>query len=146
MLANPTGRENDRRIHLLYAHRPLAAYSWTLVKNMVRNFSNMCFALALSIALLMNSFAVQDELVWLAVLSVFVSAILTNLMWIRSMGIAGIGGLSIVYIELGSGSLPGTILTVITTLLLVIAVFLAIYADLSYPSKNIQGDEKQHEI
>ena len=33
MLANPTGRENDRRIHLLYAHCPLAAYSWTLVKN-----------------------------------------------------------------------------------------------------------------
>jgi len=43
---------------------------------------------------------------------------------------------------LGSGSLPGTILTVLTTLLLVTAVLLAIYADLSYPSKNIQGDEK----
>ena len=120
----------------------MAIDSWTLVKNMVRNFSNMCFALALSIALLMKSFAVQDELVWLAVLSVFVSAILTNLMWIRSIGIAGISGLSIVYIKLGSGSLPGTILTVLTTLLLVTAVLLAIYADLSYPSKNIQGDEK----
>ena len=120
----------------------MAIDSWTLVKNMARNFSNMCFALALSIALLMKSFAVQDELVWLAVFSVFVSAILTNLMWIRSMGIAGISGLSIVYIKLGSGSFPGTILTVLTSLLLVIAVFLAIYADLSYPSKNIQGDEK----
>ena len=113
---------------------------------MTRTLSNMCFALALSSALLMKLFAVQDELVWLAVFSVFASAILTNLMWIRSIGIAGISGLSIVYIKLGSGSLPGTILTVITTLLLVIAVFLAIYADLSYPSKNIQGDEKQHEI
>ena len=113
---------------------------------MARNLSNMCFALALSIALLMKLFAVQDELVWLAVFSVFVSAILTNLMWIQSMGIAGISGLSIVYIKLGSGSLPGTILTVLTTLLLVTAVLLAIYADLSYPSKNIQGDEKQHEI
>ncbi len=109
----------------------------------------MCFALALSIALLMNSFAVQDELVWLAVLSVFVSAILTNLPFAgcfaicpRSMGIAGISGLSIVYIKLGSSSLPGTILTVLTTLLLVTAVLLAIYADLSHPSKNIQGDEK----
>ena len=106
----------------------------------------MCFALALSITLLMKSFAVQDELVWLAVLSVFVSAILTNLMCIRSIGIAGISGLSIVYIKLGSSSLPGTILTVLTTLLLVTAVLLAIYADLSYPSKNIQGDEKKHEI
>ena len=102
----------------------------------------MCFALALSIALLMKSFAVQDELVWLAVLSVFVSAILTNLMLIRSIGIAGISGLSIVYFKLGSGSLAGTILTVLTTLLLVIAVLLAIYADLAHPSKNIQGDEK----
>lgn len=127
----------------------MAIDSWTLVKNLARNFSNMCFALALSIALLMNSFAVQDELVWLAVLSVFVSAILTNLPFAgcfaicpRSMGIAGISGLSIVYIKLGSSSLPGTILTVLTTLLLVTAVLLAIYADLSYPSKNIQGDEK----
>ena len=127
----------------------MAIDSWTLVKNLARNFSNMCFALALSIALLMKSFAVQDELVWLAVLSVFVSAILTNLPFAgcfaicpRSMGIAGISGLSIVYIKLGSGSLPGTILTVLTTLLLVTAVLLAIYADLSYPSKNIQGDEK----
>ena len=127
----------------------MAIDSWTLVKNMARNFSNMCFALALSITLLMKSFAVQDELVWLAVFSVFVSAILTNLpfagcfaMWPRSMGIAGISGLSIVYFKLGSGSLPGTILTVLTSELLVIAVFLAIYADLSYPSKNIQGDKK----
>jgi len=119
------------------------------VKNMTRTFSNMCFALALSSALLMKLFAVQDELVWLAVFSVFASAILTNLpfagcfaMWPRSMGIAGISGLSIVYFKLGNSSFPGTILTVLTTLLLVIAVFLAIYADLSYPSKNIQGDEK----
>ena len=103
----------------------------------------MCFTLALSSALLMKLFAVQDELVWLAVFSVFASAILTNLMWIRSMGIAGISGLSIVYFKLSNGSsLPGTILTILTSLLLVIAVFLAIYADLSYPLKNIQGDEK----
>ena len=102
----------------------------------------MCFALALSTALLMKLFAVQDELVWLAVFSVLVTAILTNLMWIRSMGIAGISGLSIVYFKLGNSSFPGTILTVLTTLLLVIAVLLAIYADLSYPFKNIQGDEK----
>ena len=123
------------------------------MKNMTRTSSNMCFALALSSALLMKLFKVQDELIWLAVLSVFVSVILTNLpfagyfvMWPRSMGIAGMSGLSIVYFKLGSGSFPGTILTVLTSLLLVTAVFLAIYADLSYPSKNIQGDEKSHEI
>jgi hypothetical protein len=89
----------------------------------------------------MKLLTVQDELVWLAVFSVVVSAILTNLMWIRFIGIAGIDGLSIVYIKLVSSSLPGTILTVLTSLLLVIAVFLAIYADLSHPSTNNQGDE-----
>ena len=124
----------------------MAIDTWTLVKNMARNFSNMCFALALSSALLMKLFKVQDELIWLAVLSVFVSVILTNLMWIRSMGIAGIGGLSIVYFRLGSSSLPGTILTVVTALLVVIAISLAIYSDLSHPLKNNQGDEKSHEI
>jgi CHASE2 domain-containing sensor protein len=94
----------------------------------------------------MKLFKVQDELIWLAVLSVFVSIILTNLMWIRSMGIAGIGGLSIVYFRLGSSSLPGTILTGLTALLVIIAISLAIYSDLSFPLKNNQGDEKSHEI
>ena len=62
------------------------------------------------------------------------------------MGIAGIGGLSIVYFRLGSSSLPGTILTGLTALLVIIAISLAIYSDLSFPLKNNQGDEKSHEI
>jgi len=77
---------------------------------------------------------------------VAVSAILTNFMWIRSMGIAGVGGLSIVYFKLGGSSLPGAILTILTTALLVIAVFMAIYADLSLPLKSNQGDERKHEV
>ena len=141
MLANPTRRKDDRRIHLLYADRFLAVDSWTLVKNMLRNLSNMCFGVALSGSLLMKLFEVRDELIWLAVFSVAVSAILTNFMWIRSMGIAGVGGLSIVYFKLGGSSFPGTILTILTTALLVIAVFTAIYADLSHPLKSNQGDE-----
>ena len=136
MLANPTRRKNDRRIHLLYADRPLAVDSWTLVKNMARNLSNICFGVALSGSLLMKLFAVQDGLIWLAVFSVAVSAILTNFMWIRSMGITGVGGLSIVYFKLGGSSLPGATLTILTTALLVIAVFMAICADLSHPLKS----------
>jgi hypothetical protein len=92
----------------------------------------MCFGAALSGSLLMKLFAVRDELIWLAGFSVAVSAILTNFMWIRSMGIAGIGGLSIVYFRLSGSSLPGAILTILVATLLVIAVFMAIYADLSH--------------
>ena len=97
-------------------------------------------------SLLMKLFEVRDELIWLAVFSVAVSAILTNFMWIRSMGIAGVGGFSIVYFKLGGSSLPGAILTILTTALLVIAVFMAIYADLSLPLKSNQGDERKHEV
>ena len=113
---------------------------------MTRQLSNMCFGVALSSSLLMKLFAVQDELIWLAVFSVAVSAILTNFIWIRSMGIAGVSGLSIVYFKLGGSSLPGTILTILTTALLVAAVFLAICSDLSHPSYSNQGEEKRHEI
>ena len=94
----------------------------------------------------MKLFAVRDELIWLAVFSVAVSAILTNFMWIRSMGIAGLGGLSIVYFKLGGSSLPGAILTILTTALLVIAVLMAIYADLSHPLNGNQGGEKMNEV
>ena len=106
----------------------------------------MCFGAALSGSLLMKLFAVQDELIWLAVFSVAVSAILTNFMRIRSMGIAGVGGLSIVYFKLGSSSLPGTILTILITTLLVLAVFMAISADVSHPLNSNQGDEKKQEV
>jgi hypothetical protein len=112
---------------------------------MARNLSNLCFGMALSSSLLMKIFAVPEELIQLAVFCVAVSAILTNFMWIRSMGIAGISGLSIVYFKLGSSSLPGTVLTILTTVLLIAAVFMAIYADISLPKNSNQGDEKKHE-
>lgn len=91
----------------------------------------------------MKIFAVPEELIQLAVFCVAVSAILTNFMWIRSMGIAGISGLSIVYFKLGSSSLPGTVLTILTTVLLIGAVFMATYADSSLPKNSNQGDEKK---
>ena len=109
----------------------------------MRLFSNTIFGLALGSALMMKSFAVQNELVGLAVFSVLLSAIMTNFMWIRSMGIAGISGLSLVYTKLGGSSLPGTILMVITTVLVSSAVLLEIFADLS---TSKQGEEKQNEV
>ena len=91
----------------------------------------------------MKIFAVPEELIRLAVFCVAVSAILTNFMWIRSMGIAGIGGLFIIYFKIGSSSLPGTVLTILTAVLLIAAVFMAIYADISLPKNSNQGDEKK---
>lgn len=99
--------------------------------------------MALSSSLLMKIFVVPEELIHLAVFCVVASAILTNFMWVRSMGIAGISGLSIVYFKLGSSSLPGTVLTILTTILLIGAVFMAIYADISLPKNSKQGDEKK---
>ena len=101
--------------------------------------------MALSCSLLMKIFAVPEELIHLAVVCVVASAILTNFMWIRSMGIAGISGLSIVYFKLGISSLPGTVLAILTTVLLIGAVFMAIYADKSLPKNSNQGDKKKHE-
>jgi hypothetical protein len=116
----------------------------------MRPFTNTLFGLALSSALMLKSFAIQNELVGLAVFSVLLSAILTHFplpgyyaIWFRPIAIAGIGGLSLIYMQLGGSSLPGTILTVLTAVLVSCAVLLAIYADLS-TSKN--GEEKQHEV
>lgn len=112
---------------------------------MMRNLSNICFGLALGSSLLMKLTAIQNELIWLAVCSVAVTSILTNLMRVRSIGVAGIGGLSILFSKLNGISITGTILTVLTAALLVLAVLMAICADVSTPSKEKQGDEKQHE-
>jgi hypothetical protein len=116
----------------------------------MRQLSTILFGLALGGALMMKSFAVQDELLELALTSVLLSAILTRLpfercwsMWPRLVGIAAISGVFLVYMDLRGNSQPGTLLTLITTILLTSAVLLAIYADLS-PSK--QGEEKQYEV
>ena len=111
----------------------------------MRNLSNTCCGLALGSALLMKLFAIQNELIWLAVCSVVVTAILTNLMRVRSIGVAGVSGLSILFSRLNGISITGTILTVLTAALLVVAVLLAICADVSTPAKENQGDKKQHE-
>jgi hypothetical protein len=55
-------------------------------------------------------------------------------------------GLSTVYFKLGGSSLPGVILTILTATFLVMSVFMAICADLSYRLKSNQGDEKKNEI
>lgn len=113
---------------------------------MTRTFSNMCFGLAISCSLLMRFFHVQDDLVWLAVLSVVMVAALTNWIPVRSIGIAGISGLFVVYTRLHGNSLPGHILIILASMLLAAGVYLAIYADLPERSTLPQGDGNNHEI
>jgi hypothetical protein len=106
----------------------------------------MCFGLAISCSLLMRSFHVQNDLVWLAVLSVVMVAALTNWMPVRSIGIAGISGLFVVYSMLEGDSLPCQILIILASILLTAGVLLAIYADLPERSTLPQGDGNNHEI
>jgi hypothetical protein len=113
---------------------------------MTRNFSNMCFGMAFGCSLLLRSFAVQDDLVWLAVLSVVMTAALTNWMLVRSLGISGISGLFMVYTRLNGDLLPCHILIILASILLAAGVFLAIYADLPELSTIKQGDGNNHEI
>ena len=96
--------------------------------------------MALSSSLLLKYYAVKEELIWLAVFSVAVSAVLTHFMAIRSMGIAGVGGLSLVYLQSGGRSFPETILIILITALVVVAVLLAIYADEFSPTNCHQGE------
>lgn len=101
-----------------------------------RMASNTLFGLAIGCAALLKAFAVPEALVWLAVGSVAGAMILTNLMWIRSVGLAGVGGLSLVYMNLSGRSIPGTAIIAVVTTLLVFAVLMAIYSDLSDSSKG----------
>ena len=103
--------------------------------------SNLLFGAAIACAGLLQAFVTPPDLSWLAIFSVAAAMILTNLMIVRASGLAGIGGLSLVYARLGDQP-AGAALTVITAILLVLAVLLAILADLSESTK---GKTSQHE-
>ncbi len=107
----------------------------------MRLFSTSCFAAALSGCLMMRLASVPEPLMYLALASVTVSAILSNLMWLRSMGLVGIGGLSLVFSQLSGQNLAGMVLTVAIAVLLGTAVVSMIFADGSHPSKQQKENE-----
>ncbi len=107
----------------------------------MRLFSTACFAAALSGCLMMRLASVPEPLMYLALASVTVSAILSNLMWLRSMGLVGIGGLSLVFSQLSGQNLGGMILTVVIAVLLGTAVVSMIFADGAQPSKQQKENE-----
>lgn len=98
---------------------------------MTRNLSWMCFGLAFSSALLLSSFAVSEQWVIWAVGSVLISALLTHLMQIRSLGLIGIAGLILVFPGLEDSAVWGIILLSIVIVFVVAAVILELIADFS---------------
>jgi hypothetical protein len=98
--------------------------------------SNLLFGAAISCAALLQAFVIPQNLSWLAIFSVAVAMLLTNLMIVRASGLAGIGGLSLVYTRLGDQQPVGAALMIITASLVVLAVLVAILADISESSKG----------
>ena len=107
----------------------------------MRILANTFFMSAIGCALLMQAFHVPQQLALFAFFCVALSAILANMMWVRSVGLIGIGGLSLVYHEIGGSNLIGTVLVSVTTALLATAVIVLVLADLSYSSKGKKADE-----
>jgi hypothetical protein len=101
-----------------------------------RMTSNLLFGLAIGCAALLGQFASPASLSWLAIFSVATAMILTNFMIVRASGLAGIGGLSLVYARLGENQPISAALVIFSSILMVLAVLLAILADLSESSKG----------
>jgi len=102
----------------------------------LRMLSNTLFALAIGCAGILKAVGIPEAPVGLAVFSVAGAMILSNLMKIRSIGLAGVGGLLLVYSGVVGQSLAGVVLLVIIIVLTIVAVLLMIFADLSYQPKG----------
>lgn len=103
---------------------------------MNRASSNSCFSLAISGCMLLKAAGVPDQTLFLAFCSVAIAAILTNLHWIRTIGLIGIGGLSLAYFNLAGQNPAGAALIVVIGGLVLAGVVLMIFADGSNHSKS----------
>lgn len=120
---------------------------------MARIYSNIIFGLALGSSLMLKACHLPVEWVGLAVFSVLVSVLLTQLsdtagcaMWPRSIGLVGTAGFPLIWLFSGSGSAPGKLFTILSAILLAAAVLLAMTADGSQPISHPQGEENKYEI
>ena len=109
---------------------------------MLRSVSNSCFGLALGTSLLLKLFDVREEWVWFAVFCVGLTAILTNLMLVRFMGLGGVGGMSIIYHNLAGISAPAAFLTILTAGLLCSGVFMAVCADIAHSAHKVSKEQQ----
>lgn len=120
---------------------------------MTRTYSNLFFGLALGSSLMLKACHLPVGWVGLAVFSVLVSALLTQLsdtacfaMWPRSIGLLGTAGFPLIWLLSGSGSALGKLFTILSAILLAAAVLLAMTADGSRPLSHPQGEENKYEI
>lgn len=120
----------------------MAAAAQNLVIRMfMRIMSNTLFSLAFGGALLLDGCGAPRPMVLFALFCVVISAILTNVMLIKTIGLYGVGGLSLVHAGLAGQNPVGAVLTIIIAVLMTGAVMLLIFADPSFESKGKKSDE-----
>ena len=109
---------------------------------MNRAISNSCFVLAISGCMLLKAAGVPNQTLYLVFFSVAMSAILTNLFWIRTIGLIGIGGLSLAHSSLAGQNPAGAVVTVVIGGLVLAAVVLMIFAGSSNHSKSKRSTDE----
>ena len=109
----------------------------------LRILSHIAFGIALGCAALLQVCAVPEALTCWAMISIITAAILTNVMQIRSMGIAGVSGLVVIYRALPVSGHTAQVIIALASGMTVLAILLAIFAQLSDSSK---GKRIAHEI
>lgn len=102
----------------------------------MRQLSHTLFGFALTTALLLQACGVAAEWIGVAALSVLTTFLLTQWMPVRSIGLAGLGGLSLLYTHFQGANFTAAFLTALTAALLLAAVILAISADCTTPKKE----------
>lgn len=99
---------------------------------MLRLYSNLFFSLSIGSAFLLKVARLPDPLIWFVVALMITGAVLSNLMLIRTSGMAtGISGLILVYHSVPSPSASLASVLVFIAGLQITATILLISADLS---------------
>ncbi|GAP13204.1 hypothetical protein LARV_00955 [Longilinea arvoryzae] len=108
---------------------------------MRRLWANTLFMLAIGVAGILKTVDIPQNISTLAIVSVVVSAVITNVMWIKSTGLLGVGGLSLAYSQSGGLSQAASFLIILIAILVIGAVVLMIFSDFPIPSKRSDSDE-----
>ena len=108
---------------------------------MRRMMANSLFALAIGSTAMLQKAGAPENIMLLILVSVVVSAVIANVMLIKSTGLVGIGGISVAYSQSGELSQAASFLIILTAILVVSAVVLMIFSDFSILSKRSHSDE-----
>ncbi len=103
---------------------------------MRRVTANSLFALAIGSATMLQKAGAPENIMLLVLVSVVISAVIANLMLIKSTGLVGIGGISLAYSQSGGLSQAASFLIILIAILVIAAVVLMIFSDFSILSKK----------